>query len=105
MPYTFGQFIVNGIKAEVDDFRYMDWEDGEFYECINHRFIGFDKPKAEVLRKYMKKVSIQKHSLYTDTLDKEREYYQNILIKFGLSETDAKTISMFAIYNRQLPIT
>ena len=53
----------------------------------------------------MKKVSIQKHSLYTDTLDKEQEYYQNILIKFELSETDTKTISMFAIYNRQLPIT
>lgn len=52
MPCTLGQFIVNSIKADVDDFGYMDWEDGEFYECINHRFIGFDKPKAEVLKKY-----------------------------------------------------
>lgn len=52
MPCTLGQFIVNGIKADVDDFGYMDWEDGEFYECINHRFIGFDKPKAELLKKY-----------------------------------------------------
>lgn len=40
-------------------------------------------------------------TLYTDTLDKEQEYYQNILLKFGLSETDAKTISTFAIYNHE----
>lgn len=40
-------------------------------------------------------------TLHTDTLDKEQEYYQNLLTKFGLSETDAKTISMFAIYNHE----
>lgn len=37
-------------------------------------------------------------TLHTDTLDKEQEYYQSMLTKFGLSETDAKAISMFAIY-------
>lgn len=41
------------------------------------------------------------NTLHTDTLDKEQEYYQNMLTKFRLSETDAKTISMFAIYNHE----
>lgn len=41
------------------------------------------------------------YTLHTDTLDKEQEYYQSMLTKFGLSETDAKTTSMFAIYNHE----
>lgn len=52
MPCTLRRFIVNDIKADIEDFGYMDWEDDNFYECINHRFIGFDKPKTEVLKKY-----------------------------------------------------
>ena len=52
MPCTLVRFIINDIKADVEDFGYMDWENGKFYECINHRFIGFDKPKTEVLEKY-----------------------------------------------------
>lgn len=39
------------------------------------------------------------NTLHTDTLDKEQEYYQSLLTKFGLSETDAKVMSMFAIFN------
>ena len=53
----------------------------------------------------MKIYEKSQYTLHTDTLDKEQEYYQSMLTKFGLSETDAKTISMFAIYNRQLLIT
>lgn len=40
-------------------------------------------------------------ALHANTLDKEQEYYQNLLTKFGVSETDAKAISMFAIYNHE----
>jgi hypothetical protein len=38
------------------------------------------------------------NTLYPNTLDKKQEYYQNLLTKFGISEKNAKTISMHAIF-------
>lgn len=52
MPCTLRRFIVNNTVAEIDDFGYTDWENGPFYECKNHRFVGDTTPKPEVLEKY-----------------------------------------------------
>jgi hypothetical protein len=43
------------------------------------------------------------NTLYPDTLDKKQEYYQNLLTKFGLSDKDAKAISMYAIFKSTKP--
>ena len=72
--------------------------------CLTHNDVCIDitiNDNTITMKVYEK----SQYTLHTDTLDKKQEYYQSMLIKFGLSETDAKTISMFAIYNRQLLIT
>lgn len=43
------------------------------------------------------------YPIHIDTLDKKQEYYQNMLTKFGLSDKDAKTISMCAIFKSTKP--
>ena len=43
------------------------------------------------------------YPIHIDTLDKKQEYYQNMLTKFGLSDKDAKAISMCAIFKSTKP--
>lgn len=68
--------------------------------CLTHNDVCIDitiNDNTIAMKVYEK----GQYTLHTDTLDKEQEYYQSMLTKFGLSETDAKTISMFAIYNHE----
>lgn len=52
MPCSLKTFTVNNIGADTNDFGYTDWERSKFYECKNHRFIGYTTPTPEVLEKY-----------------------------------------------------
>ena len=68
--------------------------------CLTHNNVCIDitiNDNTIAMKVYEK----DQYTLHTDTLDKEQEYYQSMLTKFGLSETDTKTISMFAIYNHE----
>ena len=68
--------------------------------CLTHNDVCIDitiNDNTIAMKVYEK----GQYILHADTLDKEQEYYQSMLTKFRLSETDTKTISMFAIYNHE----